>query len=288
VGNSIYSILNNDFNINQTELYLCNELNTKLIYENIHNLKVVGIASSINGKIIEVIDRKKIGNKRYYKININEFLQGWISLEKSVRLYRIPMMIGEVISEKAGGDFTINYNIQDYLNKKLEARYYFESNQKQYILINRVGHRERKCPVLLEQFYKYMMVKEKYYVSLESGDSLFSTAFDNEPVEFVVSDTNVKVIGFYQELNKSKVRYNNKIYWINKHINLEEKEKSSLIDNLELIDKIMYLKSTSYKQKLKIESQERSIKEIKDNIVISNNLQEMYLNKYLGDQYDSE
>src|SRR5699024_8165715 len=144
----------------------------------------------------------------------------------------------------------INYNIQDYLNKKLEARYYFESNQKQYILINRVGHRERKCPVLLEQFYKYMMVKEKYYVSLESGDSLFSTAFDNEPVEFVVSDTNVKVIGFYQELNKSKVRYNNKIYWINKHINLEEKEKSSLIDNLELIDKIMYLKSTSYKQKL--------------------------------------
>jgi len=282
------SIFEDDFKINQTKLYLCRELNTKLIYESLQTLKIVGIAGSINGKVVEVISHKIKDKKDYYKISIDESVIGWIALENSPRIYRIPKVTGKVVEDVSISLGNIRYELNDLVHKILEARYFFQIEEDNYLLVNRVSNRENTIPVLIEQFYKYILPKQEIYINVEVGEPLYKSSADEELYKTAEEAGTFKVIGFYEGLDKIKIKYENKTCWINKKLELKNKKENEIseIKSLEFIDQIMYLKTKSYLQKLKLDSQERRIQKIKENIAISNDLQKIYLTKYLGDSND--
>jgi len=285
---SINLIFEDDFKINQTKLYLCNELNTKLIYESLQNLEVIGIASSINGKIVEVISHKIKNKKDYYKIKINNSVIGWMALENSPRVYRIPKVTGKILSKDIKKYNDLDYELSSYVNKLLETRFYFEEENQKYCLINRIGHRELNVPVLITDFYKYDLPRTETYIELEKGEKLLKSSTSHEIVGEVEIKEKVKVIGFYKELDELKIKRANKSFWIKRKVEFSQEDKGFAIGSLELIDQIMFLKANTYLQKLEIDSQEKKIQKIKENIAISNDLQQLYLTKYLGDQNDIE
>lgn len=285
---SINTVYEEDFKINQTKLYFCNELNTKLIYESMHTLKVTGIASSINGKIIEVISRRIKEKKDYYKIKIGDNVIGWISLTNSPRIYRIPKITGKLIEENIETYNNVEYGLREFVNKLLEARYYFEKENKRYYIINRVGHRDLNIPVLSCYFYKYLVPKIETFIDIERGEKLYKSSTNKEVIGEIESDEKVEVIGYYEELQEVKIKYNSKSFWIKKEVEFLQQNDSLSITSLELIDQIMYLKTNSYLQKMKLDSQEKRIQKIKENVAITNDLQQLYLTKYLGDQNDTE
>ncbi|MCK1975514.1 GW dipeptide domain-containing protein [Jeotgalicoccus huakuii] len=285
---SINTVYEEDFKINQTKLYFCNELNTKLIYESMHTLKVTGIASSINGKIIEVISRRIKEKKDYFKIKIGDDVIGWIALTNSPRIYRIPKITGKVIEGNIETYNNFGYRIREFINKLLEARYYFEEENKKYFLINRVGHRDLNIPVLSRDFYKYIVPKIETYIDIGKGEKLYKSSTNKEVIGEIESDNKVEVVGYYEKLEEVKIKYNSKSFWIKKDVNFLHYNDSFAITSLELIDQIMYLKTNSYIQKMKLDSQEKRIQKIKENVAITNDLQQLYLTRYLGDQNDTE
>src|SRR5699024_10613654 len=285
---SINLIFEDDFKINQTKLYLCNELNTKLIYESLQNLEVIGIASSINGKIVEVISHKIKNKKDYYKIKINNSVIGWMALENSPRVYRIPKVTGKILSKDIKKYNDLDYELSSYVNKLLETRFYFEEENQKYCLINRIGHRELNVPVLITDFYKYDLPRTETYIELEKGEKLLKSSTRHEIVGEVEIKEKVKVIGFYKELDELKIKRANKSFWIKRKVEFSQEDKGFAIGSLELIDQIMFLKANTYLQKLEIDSKEKKIQKIKENIAISNDIQQLYLKKYLDDQNDIE
>ena len=96
------------------------------------------------------------------------------------------------------------------------------------------------------------------------------------------------MLGYYEKLEEVKIKYNSKSFWIKKDVNFLHYNDSFAITSLELIDQIMYLKTNSYIQKMKLDSQEKRIQKIKENVAITNDLQQLYLTRYLGDQNDTE
>ncbi|CAD2078907.1 GW dipeptide domain-containing protein [Jeotgalicoccus meleagridis] len=280
------TIYEDDFKIHQTKLYLCDELNTKLIYESMQTLKVNGIASSINGKIIEVIARKIKDKKDYFKIRAGDSEVGWIALDQSPRVYRIPKVTGKILNDRVSIYKDNNYSVSDLKYKLMEARYYFQLEDEQFFIINRVGHRENILPIIKEDFNRYITPKDKTFVEVSEGDDMYKSSTSDEVLENITDTESVEVIGFYEGTNQIKVKYKNKSGWIYKELDLTQEKNNNSIKNLEFIDQIMYLKIKSHLQKLKIDTQEKRIENIKENVAVSNDLQQLYLNKYLGDQND--
>src|SRR5699024_8459098 len=285
---TINTVFEDDFKIKQTKLYFCNEVNTKLIYESMHNLKVIGIASSINGKVVEVISRRIKDKKDYYRIKIDGNVIGWIALTSSPRIFRIPKITGKIIEGNVEVYRNFDYKLFNFVNKLLEARYYFEVENKNYFLINRVGNRDLSIPVLTRDFYKYLSPKIETYIDINKGEKLYKASNSEDIIGEIESEETVEVIGLYEKLKEVKIKYNNKTYWINYDVELTQGNNNLEVTSLELIDQIMYLKINSYQQKLKLDSQEKRIKKIKENVAISSDLQQLYLTKYLGDQDDIE
>src|SRR5699024_1809503 len=122
------NISGKDFKIKSTDLYLCNERNTKFIYKNLTASEVIGIAGILNGKIIEVIDKKIINKKAYYMVKQGTRKVGWISLENSIRVYRIPTYLGKYIPVKEAKHDSMGlvYDEDDFTDKIVEAKYYFK------------------------------------------------------------------------------------------------------------------------------------------------------------------
>ena len=284
---STNSIFEDDFNINQTKLFFCNEQNTKLIYENMHNLKIIAVAGSINGKIIECIEEKIKNKKRYYKVQFDNKLLGWIALEHSPRIYRIPKYYGKISNDFQPIFNNQNNIIDDISQKLLEARYYFEFDGNQYYLINRIGHRDEYLSILISDFFKYKKLIHQLNIELTVGEPLYRNSDLDEIVGYIERNTTVLGIGIYSELNVIKIKHNSKTYWIKKKVEVEYDNRQQ-IKNIEFVDKIMYLLLITKSQKSILEAQDKKIAKIKENIAISNDLEKLYLTRYLGDHNDFE
>jgi len=286
---SIDTFNEKEIRINQTKLYICNENQAKLIYESLHSMKIKGIAGSINGKVIEVINVKIKDKKYFYEVKFAGESVGWISLENSPRVYRIPKQTGKIINDNL---FYLNDGLKndnsDFLNKLVDARYFFEYQNEKYILINRLGKKHHLVPVLVEDFNKYNVPDKGTTCTLSAGTELFKYSTFQEKVTKLEEDSNVEVLGYFEGLEEMKIKLDGKIFWVKYKIEIEEINENVRVPSPEMIDKIMYLKLLATNQEQELESQRRKIQVIRDNIEINNDLQKLYLTKYLGDANDFE
>lgn len=280
-------ISTSDLQINQTELYLCNEAKMKFIYSNLSSKSVYGLVNILNGKIIEVVDEIIKDNILYKKVKFENEVQGWISLEDSVRIYRIPSYMGKCIDLRSiNFKHIINKTDKVILNEKIETRYCFYHYDKKGVLVNKLGDRREFQPIFSDSFVKYLIVPGKKTINLPKGTELYSSNEFESYIE-TIENNQVELIGHYEGLSELEILFEGKKYWIKYLWERDSKDSSELYD-LELTDKIIYLQELLRLKSNELRNLNYKINTIKENIVVGNDLQSLFLNKYLGEYDENE
>src|SRR5699024_2538757 len=151
--NSI-NISEKDLELNSTELYYCNERNTKFIYSDLKTKNIVGIINLINGKVIEVVNKRSINEQFFYKIVVDGAVVGWINIEDSIRLYRIPKTFGKSNNtSQVRIQFVEMEEIDEPLiNRLIEAKHFGFINGIPSVFIKKIGSSTKIYPILQEDF----------------------------------------------------------------------------------------------------------------------------------------
>ncbi|WP_462420186.1 GW dipeptide domain-containing protein [Salinicoccus sp. Marseille-QA3877] len=285
------NIQEKDIKYSQNKLFLCNEKGTKLIYENLDTQKVIGLVNQLNGKIIEVIGKRNYKNRIYYKVKNDGIVLGWVLLDNSIRLYRIPKKLGK---------FTRLYNIPNsyfkysnlenqFINKMVEARYYFVYKDTQGIIVNIMGNRQKFLPVLINDFYQLRSADKNMKIKLESNTTLYTNNYFEEAAEKLDEPITVKVLAYYKNLNEVKIKIKGMNYWVYGEVETDSsKENEIYFENEELLDLIIFLKAENKLLKNKLANEVKIKKTVRDNLSISNDLQSLFIKRYLGDLNETE
>lgn len=283
--NSHLNINEKDFRIQSTELYLCNERNTKLIYKNLTELEVIGIAELLNGKIIEVVDKKILNRQYFYKVKYDGLARGWISLDNSIRLYRIPTSIGRYTPHKKYSKKTLGliFDEEHFLNRNVEAKYYFVTDEEVGLLINIIGNSTKMMPIMLNLFHKFIAPPRDTVMNIRQGTKLYQDNKFETIIGELTEDKTVKITGYYEKLDEVRIELNKKKYWIRADFTEDSTTFYDTLGSVELIDQIMYLKNENSKLKSRLKQAEKRREFLKQNISIDNDLQKLFLKKYLGD-----
>lgn len=285
------NIKEKDVKYTQTKLFLCNEKRTKFIYENLDTQKVTGLVSQLNGKIIEIIAKRNYKNRIYYKVKNEDMVLGWVLLENSIRLFRIPKKMGKCINLNNIPFNYFNYsNIEnEFINKLIEAQYYFEYKESKGLIVNIMGNRQRFLPVLINDFYQLTAAEKNTKIKLEANTALYSNNYFEEIEEELVDPINVEVLTYYKELNEVRVKKKGEKYWIYSEVEINRsKENEFYFENAELLDLIMFLKAENKELKNKLTNEMRIKETVRDNLSISNDLQSLFIKRYLGDLNETE
>jgi len=285
--NSI-NISENDLKINGTELYYCNERNTKFIYSDLKSKDIVGIINLINGKVIEVVNKRTINEQSFYKIIVDEVVVGWINIEDSIRLYRLPKTFGKCncareISIQFVGMEKVD---ESFSNRLIEAKYFGFINDIPSVFIKKIGSSTKIYPILQDDFNHLIIPDQELYVKINEGTSLYKDSALKKETTTVEKDCECLVTGYYDYLNEIRVKINNKSYWLEYKEIIRPTQKYENLD-FEFVDKIMYLKIRNQVLKANESHQEHIINTLKNNITISDDLQRIFVNKYIGDPYES-
>src|SRR5699024_1672930 len=241
--NSI-NISKSDLKINGTELYYCNERNTKFIYSDLKSRSIVGIINQINGKVIEVIKKRTINQQLFYKIIVDGDVVGWVNIEDSIRLYRLPKTFGKCNhAREISLQFVEMERIDDSLsNRLIEAKYFSVINDTPSIFIKKIGSSTKIHPIPQDDFNHLIIPDQEIYVKINKGTSLYKDSTLKNETTSVEKEYECLVTGYYDYLNEIRVKINNKSYWLEYKEIISPKNKQQNLD-FEFVDKIMYLKS---------------------------------------------
>ena len=285
------NIQEKDIKYTQSKLYLCNEKGTKFIYDNLDTQKVTGLINQLNGKIIEVVGRRNYKSRVYYKVKNKDMVLGWVLLEHSIRLIRIPKKIGKCTHLNSIPFSYYQYSDieNEFINHLLEARYYFEYKDSKGLIVNIVGNSQIFIPALLNDFSILTAAGNNTKIKLDADTALYTNNYFEEVKEQLSEATTVEVLAYYKNLNEVKVKKKGKKYWVYSEVetnNLEDDE--FYFDNAELLDLLMFLKTENKSLKNKL-SNEMKIKEtVKDNLSISSDFESLFIKRYLGELNETE
>lgn len=282
------SFSKSDYNINSTELYFCNERGTKFIYSDSKLKNIIGIANLINGEVVEVLKKRTVNNQVFFNVKFENEILGWINLENSIRLYRIPKTFGKCDFKKKLDlkFFEVEGITQELNNNLVEAKYYSFIEGNPSVFIKKIGSSRKLTPIREEDFAQLITPEEEIKINISEGENLYKdSSMKNE--RFVLEgDKAAKITGYFNKLNEIRVRVDNKTYWYFYEEIFTEKE-DYLAFNYDFVDKIMYLKESNNILKNKNKQQENVINTVRKNISISDDLQRLFVNRYIGDTYES-
>ena len=285
------NIQEKDIKYSQAKLYLCNEKGTKLVYENLDTQKVTGLVNHLNGKIIEIIAKRNYKNRLYSKVKSDGSLLGWVILENSIRLYRIPKKLGKCnVLNKIPFSYFRNSKIEtQFKNKLIEARYYFEYKESKGLVVNIMGDKQKFIPILIDDFHQISTAEKNTKIKLEANTALYTNNDYEEIVEKLEEPLTVEVLVYYEDLNEVRIKIKGEKYWIYGQVESERSnENDSNFENAELIDLIMFLKTENKMLKSNLAQEQRIKETVRDNLSISNNLQSLFIKRYLGDLNETE
>ena len=285
------NIQEKDIKYSQDKLFLCNEKGTKLVYENLGTQKVVGLVNQLNGKIIEVIGKRNYKSRIYYKVKNDGIVFGWVLLDNSIRLYRIPKKLGKCTHLHSIPNSYFNYsNLENqFINKVVEARYYFDHKEMQGIIVNIMGDRQKYIPVLINDFSQLTSADKNMKIKLETNTKLYSNNYFEVATEEIHEPITVEVLAYYKNLNEVKIKNKGRKYWVYGEVKDNTSKVNELyIENKELLDLIMFLKTENKMLKNKLDNEVKIKETFRDNLSISNDLQSLFIKRYLGESNETE
>jgi len=285
------NIQERDIRYSQNKLFLCNETGIKLVYENLDTQKVIGLVNQLNGKIIEVIGKRNYKSRVYYKVKNDGIVVGWVLLDNSIRLYRIPKKLGKCTHlHSIPNNYFTNSDLENhFINKMVEARYYFDHKGTQGIIVNILGDRQKYIPVLINDFYQLTSADKNMKIKLETNTTLFTNNYFEEEAETLDEPITVKVLAYYKNLNEVKIKIKDINYWVYGEVETDSSKENKIdFGNEELLDLIMFLKAENKVLKNKLANEVKIKETVRDNLSISNELESLFINKYLGDLNETE
>ncbi|HLR67008.1 MAG TPA: hypothetical protein VK105_07705 [Virgibacillus sp.] len=269
----------NDLLMNIPKKYYFNENSVKFIYSNLKNEEVIALSNNMQNEIIEVRAKKIFNKKIMSYISLKGQDIGWIHLENSKRLYRLPNIQGKY-KISSGSDRIVEAD--DLADRIVKASYLLFNETTPTLLINKVGS-DIYLNIPIEDFHRANAPTEKFEIEIESGTPLYKDSKFIRIDRYLDENTRGKVAIYFEELDEMRVQIAGKYYWIKKKHNFEISESNIEHINYELVDMLVYFRHINKINKSIIKNQNNSLKNIESNIVVSNELEELYLKKYLGD-----
>lgn len=278
------NIYENDLLINVPKKFYFNETSIKFIYSNLKNEEVTALSNNMQNEIIEVKKEKIFNKKTMSYIIANGQEIGWIHLENSKRIYRLPNIQGKY-KKHSGSEMMIDSD--DFADRIVKASYILFNDSVPSLLINKVGS-DKYLNIPIDDFHRANAPMEMLEIELESGTPLYKDSKFIRIDRYLNEDAKCKVVIYFEKLDEMRVQINGKYYWIKKdhdfNINVSNIENI----NYELIDMLVYFKHINKMNKTIIENKNNRLKNIESSIVISNDFEELYLKKYLGDTDESQ
>lgn len=273
------NITENDLLINVPKKYYFNERNAKFIYSNLSNEEVTGLSNNLKGMIIEVKKEKLFNKKTMSYIRMDNQDIGWIELENSIRIYRLPNIQGKYKKQKN----LVSDDINDILTDRIvKARYIYFQDSSPFLVINKVGTEEYRS-ISITDFYRANTPMKILEIKLEKGTELYRDSEFIHIEKILEQDANCKVVIYFENLNELRIQLKNEYYWVKKEHNIvvDVFEFSNI--NYELIDMIVYIKKMNKINKSIIQNKNNRLNNIESNITVSSDFEQLYLTKYLGD-----
>lgn len=278
------NITESDLLTNVPKKYYFEENRTKFIYSNLEKEVVTALSNNIQNEVIEVKKEKKLNKKTMSYISLNDQAIGWIHLENSKRVYRLPNIQGKFKKQRG-------IERQDapdaFTDRIVKASYILFDNSTPSLLVKKVGS-DKYLNIAIDDFHRANIPEEKLTIKLKKGTPLYK---DSEFIRIdghLDEDTDCNVVTYFEKLDEIRVQVNSKYYWVKKEHDFKINVSDIKHINYEVIDMLVYYKHTNKKDKITIQNKNNRLKNIESNIVISNDFEEMYLKKYIGDADESQ
>lgn len=293
MNKQIFQIKKNLKNSNLNNQYLYTDSKTKFIYDTASLKRIVGMNNLLRNKIIEITKEKVTDGKKMAYIKVDNEMSGWTEVSENnlIRLYRLPKINGKLVDiEDTEYTFnSINYrdNISKLKDRIIKAYYIFYYQTKKYLIVGKLDG-QAMTPVRIESFKKLIFPEEIISVSLSEGSSLYNSSNFNQKVSAVKKEGEYKVISYINGQKEARIEIGNKKYWIRTDSVLPDTQTFDHdLETLEVVDFVTYLfeKNKYYENKNK--NMKNKFKNIRENIVYSNENDEVYIKSYLGDTHDN-
>lgn len=285
-------MMENYLNLNENDLivhvppkYYFQEKTTKFIYSSLKTGEVIGLSNLLTGSVIEVKKKKSFKNKEMSFITLQGQDIGWINLEDSIRAFRLPNIQGKF---KHSDEISkSNEKGKDLKNRIIKASYIYIVGTEQYLLVNKVGDKDY-FKIHIKDFNRISFPSKNIYVELKAGINLFKDSKLNRVEKQLEENGKFKVVSYFENLDELRISVKGDFYWIkyDEDLMIDTQEELDNI-NYEIIDMIVYLKNRNKINKNLLKNQSSRLKNIESNIEVSNDLQELYLTKYIGDIHES-
>jgi|SRR5699024_4309511 len=278
------NITESDLLSNVPKKYYFEEHRTKFIYSNLEKEVVTALSNNIQNEVIEVKKERKLNKKTMSYISLNDQAIGWIHLENSKRVYRLPNIQGKFKKQRG----TERQDTPDaFTDRIVKASYILFDNSTPSLLVSKVGS-DKYLNIAIDDFHRANVPEKKLTIKLEAGTPLYK---DSEFIRInghLDENTDCNVVTYFEKLDEIRVQVNSKYYWVKKEHDFKVNVSDIKYINYEVIDMLMYYKYINKKDKITIRNKNNRLKNIESNIVISNDLEEMYLKKYIGDADESQ
>lgn len=281
----INDYIKQNFHYEKRYLY-CDEV-MRFIYDTVKGNNIIGMNNILFNKVIGV-KNEILGNENTLtNINCEYIINGWVRLENVIRIYRVPSINGKI---NASGEYFFNsknyYNrVEKLINKVVKVLYTFEYHGERYYLINGLSESD-SIPIKAVYFEKLTIPSELLTVNIKENTPYFgSSSFETELGKILEPDE-YKVASFYEGTNKVKILYQKRYVWVKSETVIPKENDIQDINNLELIDMIIAFDEKYKSVKKQNEVLENTLNEIRENIVVDTNEDQLYLKRYLGDVND--
>ncbi|WP_020006188.1 hypothetical protein [Salinicoccus albus] len=279
------NIKTSDLNMNVPQKYYLNEENTKLIYSNLNNKDVIALSDMLTSYVVDVKKQKIFNKKIMSLISVNDQDVGWVHLKQSPRVYRLPTIHGKF---KKVDDAQSNNKLDSLKNRLVKVYYIFFIENEPYLLIDKVGSHEYSS-IKLKNFHRLYNSDEYQTVDIEENTLIYKDSEFMRIEKSLEETTTCQVSGYFTDLDEVRIKLNGRHYWTRliHDFSADHSEGIEALD-YELVDMLVYLKESDEKLKTKLKNQTYRLKNIENNIQVSNDLQQLYLRKYVGDIYESQ
>lgn len=289
MSNILSKLTHNLNNAKENHKYIYNDTATKFIYSSLNGKNIVGINKLLFNKVVEVSEKKYIKNKMYGLIKLGEDEIGWLHLENLTRIYRLPQIYGK-LAENLQSEFNgIDYkNDLDLLKDKIiKAFYYFSSNNKKYLLIGKISGNDI-YPIEMNLFVQLHTPNEDMRVKIPKDTALYHSSNYQSKIGKTEIDDQYLVLSYFNGSNQVKVKTGKGNYWVILNYNMSSYNEFTTNDQeMDIIDFITFLYNNNIKQQNKINNLQSILNELKENILINNEDESLYLKRYLGEKNDS-
>lgn len=272
-----------DTDINKDFLYINNE--TEFIFENLNESKIIGVNDILKYEVVSVLDEKVKNNSQYINIQVDTETTGWIKKGDSIRVFRLPKINGK-ITEDIDYSFTFyksSEKLNNLINKIIKAYYYFNYMGEDYLLVAKIGS-QNYIPVKMDDFHRLISVSEELYVKLAENHLLYLTSNFANVDSKIEKEGSYKIHSYFKGLSSMRIENGNKRYWIKHDTSYLDTDNFNFdATQLELMDYITYLVDTNQQLRNRNKSNNHILSHLRKEIIIDNEQQQLFLNKYTGD-----